>query len=131
MLVGLAFACEQQPSREVVAEAAALDRGIDVVRQALNVEKSSRLQALRELPCSEPALCELKRECVKAYTRHVAALDEVAKVKGELNRAPAETLEARLERARLELIEAQAATQGCVTLQSGVRERYGLSRRSH
>jgi len=84
---------------------------------------------LRQMPCSEPDLCELKRECDRAYTRHVAALDRVQQVKTELDKGEEEGLDDELDGARAALIEAEAETQSCVALQAAVKESYGLEKR--
>ena len=121
--------CGKRPSQDAVAEAAGLSHGIDGLRQAPNLDKAERLAALRQMPCSEPDLCELKRECERAYTKHVLALGRVERVKLDLEKGAAAALEAELDAARAALIEAEAETQGCVGLQAAVKESYGLEKR--
>lgn len=124
----LCAACDKRPSQDAVAEAAGLSHGIDALRQAPNLEKAERLAALRQMPCGEPDLCELKRECERAYTKHVVALGRVERVKLDLEKGQAAALEVELEQARAALIEAEAETQGCVALQAAAQERYQLSK---
>ena len=98
------------------------------MRQATNPEKPERLGALRQLPCSEQALCELKRECERAYAKHVAALGQLEKVKAELSKGQEEGLDDELDGARAALIEAEAETQSCVALQSAAKVKYQLDK---
>lgn len=120
-------ACGKRPSQDAVAEAAALSHGIDALRQAPNPDKAERLAALRQMPCSEPDLCELKRECERAYTKHVVALARVERVNLDIEKGEEEGLEDELDGARATLIEAEAETQGCVGLQAAAKTSYGLS----
>lgn len=126
--MALLAACDRRPSQDAVAEAAGLSHGIDALRQAQNLEKAERLAALRQMPCSEPDLCSLKRECERAYTKHVVALGQVERVKLDIEKAEEEGLEDELDGARAALIEAEAETQNCVALQAAAKESYGLSR---
>lgn len=130
ILVGVALlvACGKRPSQDAVAEAAGLSHGIDALRQAQNLEKAERLAALRQMPCSEPDLCELKRECERAYTKHVVALGQVERVKLDIEKGEEEGLDEELDGARAALIEAEAETQGCVGLQAAAQESYGLNK---
>lgn len=126
--MALVAACSKRPSQDAVAEAAGLSHGIDGLRQAPNLEKAEHLAALRQMPCSEPDLCELKRECERAYTKHVVALGQVERIKLDLEKGVSKGLEEELERARAALIEAEAETQNCVALQAAAQERYGLTK---
>ena len=126
MGTALSAGCGKRPSQEAVAEAAGLSHGIDALRQAPNPAKAERLGLLRQLPCSEPALCELKRECERAYTKHVAALTQLESVKAELSKGQEEGLEDELDGARAALIEAEAETQSCVALQAAAKAKYEL-----
>ena len=123
---GLCTGCDKHPSQEVVAEAAGLSHGIDALRQASNPEKPERLGLLRQLPCSEQTLCELKRECERAYAKHVAALAQLEKIKTELRQGQEEGLDDELDGARASLIEAEAETQSCVALQAAAKAKYEL-----
>lgn len=120
--------CNKRPSQDAVAEAAGLSHGIDTLRQAPNPQKAEQLGLLRQMPCSEPDLCELKRECERAYAKHVAALGRVEQVKAEIEKGEEEGLDDELDGARAALIEAEAETQGCVALQAGVKQSYELDK---
>lgn len=121
-------ACTKRPSPDAVVEAAGLSHGIDNLRQAPNSQKAEQLGLLRQMPCSEPELCELKRECERAYAKHVAALARVDQVKSEIEKGEEEGLDDELDGARAALIEAEAETQGCVGLQAAVKVSYGLEK---
>ena len=125
---GLSTGCDKRPPQEVVAEAAGLSHGIDALRQASNPEKAERLGMLRQLPCSEQTLCELKRECERAYAKHVAALEQLEKIKTELRKGQEEGLDDELDGARASLIEAEAETQSCVALQTAAQAKYDLDK---
>jgi hypothetical protein len=128
MGMALSAGCDKRPPQEAVAEAAGLSHGIDALRQAPNPEKAGRLALLRQAPCSEPRLCELKRECERAYAKHVAALEQLEKVKAELTKGQEEGLDDELDGARAALIEAEAETQSCVALQAAAKAKYQLDK---
>lgn len=99
---------------------AGLHRSIDALRDAPNHDKAPYLDELRSKKCTSPRLCELKRVCTLAYSRHLAALGKVGKINATGANAPG--AKEALQHARQALIEAERLTQRCVALQADLRD---------
>jgi hypothetical protein len=98
-----------------------MERAIDTLRSAPNAEKAPYLRALSTVACGDEELCELKRVCVGAYTRHLQALERLAELKSASNQGPGNT--AGIENTRAQLVQAGREAQHCVTLQAEARQR--------
>ena len=99
---------------------ALLHRSIDALRDAANHDKAPYLEELRSKKCSAPRLCELKRVCTDAYSRHVEALREVDEISARGADAPGAA--GKLQNARRGLVEAERLAQRCVSMQAELRD---------
>lgn len=109
------------------SEAAAIDRAIDVLRDAPNDQKGRALEALRALPCNVPEICSAKSACVVGYELYVSGIEALERAKAraaageagpELGAALLE-LQAALERAR-------PLTERCANSQGELSRKYKL-----
>jgi hypothetical protein len=73
LLASALAGCRSRDSEEL-AEAGAVSHAITRLREASNPEKRVALRALAGVPCSRPAVGELKELCADAYTKHADAL---------------------------------------------------------
>jgi len=73
--------CDSEAKRRSQAEAVRVAQQIDRLREADNEHKRGELGTLIGLACGEPAVCTLKELCVRAYSLHQEALDEIAALK--------------------------------------------------
>jgi hypothetical protein len=125
-------ACNNEANRRRQGEAVRVAQQIDRLREADNAHKRAELGTLIELPCGEPALCTLKELCVRAYSLHQEALDEIAALKSmtEPNAAtPAAAphdASLRLGVTERKLEQARSETAECARQQVVVVRRYLL-----
>jgi len=120
-----AAACRGGPAASHRAEAGRIVRAIAELRAAPNDAKASMLPALAEASCSAPDLCRLRDDCLGAYRRHVAALEE----KDALARAlaagtPAPDATTRLDAVERMLDEARDGALDCSRRELAIRARY-------
>ena len=66
----LALACTPRGKEETAMLIAAVDR----VRGAPDASKSDAVAPLKAVPCDEPSICEVKKECVAFAEKTVAGL---------------------------------------------------------
>jgi hypothetical protein len=105
---------------------------IDRLREADNAQKRAELATLVGLPCGEPALCTLKELCVRAYSLHQEALDEIAALKAmtepgaAVPAAGAKDASSRLGVTEKKLEQARAETEECAREQVTVVRRFLL-----
>jgi hypothetical protein len=104
---------------------------IDRLREADNAQKRAELATLVGLPCGEPALCSLKELCVRAYSLHQEALDEIAALKAMTDPGAATPTSggdaaSRLDVTQKKLEQARAETEQCAREQVTVVRRFLL-----
>jgi hypothetical protein len=131
-LLAFAAGCEGEQAQEARREAARVSRAVDVLRGAPNPEKAPRLVALRAVECTAPDVCEVKEACVRAYERHLAA------VEGSRAARRAVTADAALDqdaagaaaelttRSQAELEKGKELNRRCLALQGALRRRHRL-----
>jgi hypothetical protein len=109
------------------AEAAAIDRAIDALREAPNDEKSGALGALRALPCSQPEICGAQSACVAGYELYVSGITALAlgkKLAAEGDGGP--ELGAALSSSQATLERAKPLTERCADAQGELARKYRL-----
>jgi hypothetical protein len=81
LLSGLAgMGCRSDAERARLGEVALLASLVDRLRAADNAEKRPLLGLLEQAPCQSASACALKDLCVRAYSVHQTALDEIARL---------------------------------------------------
>jgi hypothetical protein len=132
-VVGLSLglgACNTEADRRRQGEAVRVAQQIDRLREADNDHKRAELVTLVGLPCGEPALCTLKDQCVRAYSLHQEALDEIAALKAMTEPGAAvpaaQDTSSRLGVTERKLGEARSETEECAREQVRVVRRYLL-----
>ena len=116
-------------------EAASLDDAVDRYRRAEGAEQLSKMQAVTDLPCTIPEVCEAKAACLAAMaptTRALALRDEVARMLGDLqeNRLPldaaaAQELPGKLDEATRLLQEGRTKMAECDKKLADLELHYG------
>jgi hypothetical protein len=125
-------ACNSEAERRRQGEAVRVAQQIDRLREADNAHKRAELGTLVGLPCGEPALCTLKELCVRAYSLHQEALDEIAALKAmtepgsAVPAAAAQDASSRLGVTQQKLEKALAETAECAREQVIVVRRFLL-----
>ncbi len=126
----LLAACHGEAEQAHRTEAGRVAHAVESLRNAPNAKKAPYLASLERTPCSVPDVCELKRACVGAYQRQLAALAGVQAVRHALaaDAAPALAASAagQLDSAQKDLGAARHDTEHCADLQGAVTRRYGL-----
>jgi hypothetical protein len=130
VLLGLccALGCATETDRRKQGEAVAVARQIDRLRDAENAAKRGELAALELTSCSDAEVCALKDLCVRAYTLHQEALDEIASLHA-LAASPGAAVASTRERLGLteqKLVGAKAQTEECAREQTRVVRRFLL-----
>lgn len=118
--------CGRCPNR---AESSRVLRALDLLIAAPNEAKAEPLQALKEAPCSAPAICDARDRCVFAFQHLVEGMriekevqDGIARLEREGgSTAQVDALEAELDRAERELEAARAAIPECERAASDLR----------
>lgn len=118
--------CGRCPNR---AESSRILQALDALVAAPNDAKAAPLQALKEAPCSAPAICETRDKCVFAFGHFVEGMRIEKEVREAIARMEREggskeavdALEAELDRAERELEAAQAAIPACEKAASDLR----------
>lgn len=115
-------------------EAASLDDAVDRYRRAEGDQKTSALQAVSDVTCGAPDVCEAKEACLAAMrptTRALGLKDEVARTLADLqaNRLPldgeaAQSLPAKLDEATLQLQEGRTKMAVCEKKLADLRLHY-------
>jgi len=130
-LFGLLFticACRSESARRFEGEVHAIGLRIDTLRNAPNEAKPELLGALSATACQSAPVCELKRTCVDAYTRHLAAVASIARARALLAEPDGGTsaaLEAAgdLAKADLGLAQSKEQSERCASLQGELRRK--------
>ncbi|HKO89996.1 MAG TPA: hypothetical protein VJU61_02525 [Polyangiaceae bacterium] len=116
VLVATLFACKSDAERVRLGQVARLADHIDRLRRADNPDKRALLQTLTGIDCPDTEACALKDLCLRAYSVHQRALDEIESLQSlarqQLNPAPPD-LGVRLERAQAQLVQAKALSEQC------------------
>jgi len=126
------WACEDEQERARQAEAAALVRAINQLRDAPNEAKRPLHKALSKLPCGSDDLCDLKRICYKAYQRHLRALDSARALRHALGDGGAPAPAASAKTAKLAddaqrfLERARFLNRRCLRRQGRIERAYDL-----
>jgi len=118
--------CGRCPNR---TESSRVLRDLDALIAAPNDAKAAPLQALKEAPCSAPAICDARDRCVFAFGHMVEGMriekqvqEGIARIEREGGSKEAvDALEAELDRAERELEAAQAAIPECERAASDLR----------
>jgi hypothetical protein len=124
--------CNSEAKRRSQAEAVRVAQQIDRLREADNDHKRGELGTLVGLACGEPAVCTLKELCVRAYSLHQEALDEIAALKAmtapgsAVPAAAARDASSRLDMTEQKLERARADTAECAREQVVVVRRFLL-----
>ncbi len=122
-----ALACACGPSSEEKAEAGALSRAIDLLRNAPNAGKAPLLNALKATRCTRPELRALQDRCADAYGLHVRGVEHELEAKAKLAAgADAGTVSALLASAEDELNRARPLVERCTDQQAELKRRYRL-----
>jgi hypothetical protein len=127
-LAGSIAGCQGQADAEARVEAERVVVAVRGLRDADNVDKSPRLAALRQTECKLADVCELKRECVDAYTLYVSGLDALRAVKKSLTddggAADAKGSMRLLDEAEKQVKQGRERAERCATLEGQVAGRY-------
>ena len=110
------------------AEAGAVSRAIEGLRNADNGRKSALLTALRAVPCSVADVCAVQSLCVAAYEQHVLALELIERVRATAGTAPLDGVKRSLAEAESALAHAKVSTDQCVTKQGELARKYRVAR---
>lgn len=126
-LVGLVAACESPKQRE----GASLTTAVERFRQAENVEKPARVEAVKAVACTAPEVCTAKAACLAAIEPTAKALSLKAEVEralsdlgsGKLARGSpeAEALPKKLDEAEALLKQGRDAMPRCDEALGGLR----------
>lgn len=127
-LAGVTSGCHGQADADARLEAGRVVVAVRALRDADNADKSPRLAALRQTTCELADVCELKRECVDAYTLYVSGLDALRAVKKSLaddgGTAAARGSVRLLDEAEKQVKQGRERAERCATLEAQVAGRY-------
>lgn len=110
------------------SEAAAVSRAVDALRAADNDKKPVFLQALRDVPCTEPDVCAVRSACLAAYELHVRALARLGDARRLVDAGALAGVAAELDAAQDELARAKTLTDDCTTQQGELVRRHRVGR---
>ena len=116
MLVATLLSCKSDAERVRLGQVARLADHIDRLRRADNPDKRALLQALGGIDCPDAEACALKDLCLRAYSVHQSALDQIESLQrlAEQTLAPTPAdLPASLERAQAQLEQAKTLSEKC------------------
>ena len=127
-LVSSSAACRSQAEAEARVEAERVVVAVRALRDADNLDKAPRLAALRQSQCQLKDICDLKRECVDAYTLYVSGLDSLRAVKKSLaddaGVADPKASMRLLDDAEKQVKRGRERAERCATLEAQVSGRY-------
>ena len=116
VLVATLLGCKSDAERARLGQVARLADHIDRLRRADNPDKRALLQALAGIDCPDAEACALKDLCLRAYSVHQSALDQIESLQHlaeqQLTAAPPDT-NARLERAQAQLEQGKTLGENC------------------
>ena len=116
MLVATLLCCKSDAERVRLGQVARLADHIDRLRRAANPDKGALLQALAGIDCPDAEACALKDLCLRAYSVHQSALDQIGSLQRVAEQALAPTpadVPASLERAQAQLEQAKTLSEKC------------------
>ncbi len=110
------------------AEADRVVGAVRALREAADDDKPARLAALRAIPCQDPKVCELERECAGAYDLYLRGRDATRAVKKSLDSdgGEAERAGLLLEQAKKDVELGRSRGEACVRLEGEVSVRFKL-----
>jgi len=101
---------------------------VRALRDADNLAKAPRLAALKQSQCGLKDVCDLKRECVDAYTLYISGFDSLRAVKKSLADDAGATDPSRslrlLDEAEKQVKRGRERAERCATLEAQVSARY-------
>jgi hypothetical protein len=125
-LSALLVACG--PDREAQAKqgAARVARAVELLRNAPNDAKHAPLEALSQLSCSTPDICQTRDVCQAAYTLHLDAIKLTRAAKLDAQEGKTEQATRLLMSAQSQLNDASKAVADCIERESVLRRAYKL-----
>ena len=119
------LSCSQRDP-EAQQSAGRVARAIEVLRNAANDAKAKPLEALAQVACTGPDVCETREACRAAYTLHVDAVSLTGAARQKAADGQATDAAKLLGSAQQMLGEAGSKVQACIERESALRRRYKL-----